>query len=236
VRAFGATSNDSLNLAKPPQPKFFRGSVKSSRINLGPGHIKKVSVKSQTSTSLTDYLVKMNIDLLATTVKYNNYGKSACIALEKMLDNRSETASVNVNYEYNLYMIWVQTVKGDISENIWVQTVKGDIFEKIWVQTVKGDISENIWVQTVKGDIFENIWVQTVKGDISENIWVQTVKGDIFEKIWVQTVKGDIFEKIWVQTVKGDISEKFWVQTVKGDYILRIRNLMVVSFEIQRFK
>lgn len=101
ARAATMTGSGAVN-KEPPKPRFFANCVKSVKVKLEPGEVKKHFFTWKTSARLLDFLRKMNQEtdngIIVQTV--NTPGKCCLFALEDMI-NVNATNNIAVTYEVN---------------------------------------------------------------------------------------------------------------------------------------
>lgn len=101
ARAATMTGPGEVN-KEPPKPRFFANCVKSAKVRLEPGEVKKHFFTWKTSARLLDFLRKINNEtdngIIIQTV--NTPGKCCLFALEDMI-NVNATNNIAVTYEMN---------------------------------------------------------------------------------------------------------------------------------------
>ena len=95
-----AASQLSPNFRKPVPPQVIRKVNRHSNINLNPGEMKRFYVNFAKSHSLTRWFALLGEDFV-NQFNYLREGSATMIALEKKLNNRTESNPVIVNYEVN---------------------------------------------------------------------------------------------------------------------------------------
>lgn len=90
----------SPNFRKPVPPQVIRKVNKHSNINLNPGEMKRFYVKFAKTHSLTRWFALLGEDFL-NQENFLREGSATMVALEKRLNNRTESNPVIVNYEVN---------------------------------------------------------------------------------------------------------------------------------------
>lgn len=114
ILAVSAAENTESVTRKPVPPSFFQSKIKSSKVMLQPGQIKKYTIKHTISYPLDKFLNKHHSAIDRTT-EMNYLGKTIMIGLEKQLNNRDELNEISVGYEVNAR--YVTTYK--YSPKIW---------------------------------------------------------------------------------------------------------------------
>ena len=90
----------SNNFKKPVAPQLIRKVSSHSNINLNPGEMKKFYVKYNKTHSFTNWITLIGEDYL-NLENYLREGTATMVALEKKLNNRTESNAIVINYEVN---------------------------------------------------------------------------------------------------------------------------------------